>query len=188
MLFDLFTHPLVRNVRDPVPVYDAVYAPHGFRERSKSSKDPPPVSHRLGEFAPLGAGGAAATERGVSSGVGEKSAAGDDLTCLGVHDKLDKIIRMLRSVDNRLEKVEEELEEDSEEGSDYDPEEDSDDESEEEHSLDLGQEVEYVDGSKKRLGTIVAIDMSHDPSSYTVKFEDGVDLFRDTVAEHLYPV
>jgi len=89
-----------------------------------------------------------------------------------------------------------------EEDSDYDPDDEnvseteydsdesgesgeSDDSKDSAESFELGQLVAYKDGQKRRLGRIAAIDASHTPRSFTIKFEDEEERYRDTEADKL---
>ncbi len=139
----------------------------------------------------------------------------DEERVFGIHEKLDAIMMVVDSIDTRLARIEKDIEQfdsDDESANDSDESnesneskdsEDSDDsigtdESAESYgsddsadsgdsggSFDLGELVTYIDGEKKRLGRIAAIDASHTPVSYTIKFEDEEERYRDTEADKL---
>lgn len=130
-----------------------------------------------------------------------------------IHDKLDAIMMVVDSIDERLARIEKDIEQydtdmssDESDGStDSDGSDDTDETDESDGSIDsadsdnsadsggssesfdLGQLVRYeaeADG-KIRLGRIAAIDASISPVSYTVKFEDEDEKYRETEACNL---
>jgi hypothetical protein len=200
MLFNLFAHP-TRSVRDQVPVY----IPYGFGERRNVP------SHRLAcdvcgdnqdaadpfRDNPLNPNREANPNTSHAPPDEHRVPNTEALTCDGLREKLDEICALLQGVTARLDNLEEITE--SEEGSEYeseDSDEDSDDSedgtdsegSEDDTGLELGQIVRYEDGGKTRLACIVAIHHDHDPVTYTIKFEDEENAFRDTEDDRISPL
>ena len=196
MLFNLFAHP--RTIRDQVPVY----IPYGFGERRNVP------SHRLAcdvcgdnqdATDPFQGPPTNTSPEGATSSPSRAplTTSNEPLTCEGLREKLDEICALLKGVTARLDNLEEITE--SEEGSEYeseDSDEDSDDSedgtdsegSEDETGLELGQIVRYEDDGKTRLACIVAIHHDHDPVTYTIKFEDEENAFRDTEDDRISPL
>jgi len=128
-----------------------------------------------------------------------------------IHEKLDAIMMVVDSIDERLARIEKDIEQydtdmSSDESDDTDGSTDSggtDDTDESDGSIDsadsddsadsggsaesfdLGQLVRYEADGKIRLGRIAAIDTSISPVSYTVKFEDEDEKYRETEACNL---
>ena len=131
-----------------------------------------------------------------------------------IHDKLDAIMMVVDSIDERLARIEKDIEQydtdmssdesdesdgstDSEGTDDTDETDESDgsidsadsddsaDSGGSSESFDLGQLVRYEADGKIRLGRIAAIDASISPVSYTVKFEDEDEKYRETEACNL---
>jgi hypothetical protein len=91
---------------------------------------------------------------------------------------------------------EDESDETDESDSDYREDESDDDESDDEsddeieggREFRIGQLVKYTDpnGKMLRLGRIMAIDSTHEPPSFTIKFEDSEEgSYRDTTGDRL---
>jgi len=134
-----------------------------------------------------------------------------------IHDKLDAIMMVVDSIDERLARIEKDIEQydtdtsesesggtdvtddtddtdvtDESDGSidsaDSGGSADSDDSADSggsADSFDLGQLVRYEADGKIRLGRIAAIDASVSPVSYTIKFEDEDEKYRETEACNL---